>query len=203
MIVSSYTIPYVTTSTPTGEKTVDIYSRLLDERIIYLGTPVDDGFSNAVIAQLLHLESDNPDSPVSLYINSPGGSQSATMAIYDCMQFIRPRVETTCVGQAVASAGVLLAGGAPGYRSILRNGRVVLTAPATEGGRGTIPDLIIEAEEMERIRQLQEAVLAEHCGRSEQQVREDTERQLVLTPEAAVDYGIVDHVLTQREAPGS
>lgn len=201
--MTSYTIPYVTTSTPTGEKTVDIYSRLLDERIIYLGTPVDDGVSNAVIAQLLHLESDNPDSPVSLYINSPGGSQSATMAIYDCMQFIRPRVETTCVGQAVASAGVLLAGGAPGFRSILRNGRVVLSAPATEGGRGTIPDLIIEAEEMERIRRLQEAVLAEHCGRSEQQVREDTERQLVLAPESAVDYGIVDHVLTQREAPGS
>ena len=104
--MTSYTIPYVTTATPTGEKTVDIYSRLLDERIIYLGTPVDDRVSNAVIAQLLHLESDNPEAPVSLYVNSPGGSQSATMAIYDCMQFIRPRIETTCVGQAVASSAI-------------------------------------------------------------------------------------------------
>ncbi|HJC84013.1 MAG TPA: ATP-dependent Clp protease proteolytic subunit [Candidatus Corynebacterium faecigallinarum] len=201
--MTSYTIPYVTTATPTGEKTVDIYSRLLDERIIYLGTPVDDRVSNAVIAQLLHLESDNPEAPVSLYVNSPGGSQSATMAIYDCMQFIRPRIETTCVGQAVASSAILLAGGTPGHRSILRNGRVVLTAPATEGGRGTIPDLIIEAEEMERIRRLQEAVLTSHCGRAEDQVRTDTERQLVLAPDAAVDYGIVDRVLTRREAPGS
>lgn len=195
--MTSYPIPYVTTPTTNGEKTVDIYSRLLDERIIYLGTPIDDGVSNTVIAQLLHLASDSPEQPVSLYINSPGGSQSATMAIYDCMQFIRPKVETTCVGQAVASSALLLAGGAPGERSILRNGRVVLMAPATEGGRGTIPDLIIEAEEMERIRRLQESVLAEHCGRTEQQVREDTERQMVLTPDAAVDYGIVDRVITQ------
>lgn len=192
-----YPIPYVTTPTTNGEKTVDIYSRLLDERIIYLGTPIDDDVSNTVIAQLLHLASDSPEQPVSLYINSPGGSQSATMAIDDCMQFIRPKVETTCVGQAVASSALLLAGGAPGERSILRNGRVVLMAPATEGGRGTIPDLIIEAEEMERIRRLQESVLAEHCGRTEQQVREDTERQMVLTPDAAVDYGIVDRVITQ------
>lgn len=199
--MTSYPVPYVTTSTPTGEKTVDIYSRLLDERIIYLGTPVDDGVSNTVIAQLLHLESDNPDTPVSLYINSPGGSQSATMAIYDCMQFIRPQVETTCVGQAMASAALLLAGGAHGHRSILHHGRVVLTAPATEGGRGTIPDLIIEAEEMERIRTLQEHILADHCGRTAQQVREDTERQLVLTPDAAVDYGVVDTVLTRRAEP--
>lgn len=199
--MTSYPIPYVTTSTPSGEKTVDIYSRLLDERIIYLGTPVDDGVSNTVIAQLLHLESDNPDAPVSLYINSPGGSQSATMAIYDCMQFIRPRVETTCVGQAVASAALLLAGGTPGHRSILHNGRVVLSSPTAEGGRGTIPDLIIEAEEMERIRRLQESILARHCGRTPEQVRDDTERQLVLTPDAAVDYGVVDRILTQREAP--
>ncbi|MGP9722900.1 ClpP family protease [Corynebacterium sp. AOP40-9SA-29] len=199
--MSSYPIPYVTTPTPNGEKTVDIYSRLLDERIVYLGTPVDDGVSNTVIAQLLHLESDNPDAPVALYVNSPGGSQSATMAIYDCMQFIRPRVETTCVGQAVASSALLLAGGDHGYRSILHNGRVVLSSPATEGGRGTIPDLIIEAEEMERIRRLQESVLARHCGKSPEQVRQDTERQLVLTPEAAVDYGVVDRVLTRRAEP--
>jgi ATP-dependent Clp protease protease subunit len=196
--MTSYPIPSVTTSTPTGEKTVDIYSRLLDERIVYLGTPVDDGVANAVIAPLLHLESESADAPVSLYINSPGGSLSATMAIVDCMEFIRPQVETTCVGQAVASAALLLAAGTPGHRAILRHGRVVLAAPVTEGGRGTIPDLIIEAEEMERIRRLQESVLASHCGRTADQVREDTERQLVLTPDAAVDYGIVDRVLTQR-----
>jgi ATP-dependent Clp protease protease subunit len=196
--MTNYTIPYVTTSTPSGEKTVDIYSRLLDERIVYLGTPVDDGVANAVIAQLLHLESASPDTPISLYINSPGGSQSATMAIYDCMQFIRPRVETTCVGQAVASAALLLAGGDHGFRSILRNGRVVLLSPAAEGGRGAIPDLIVEAEEMERIRRLQEQILAEQCGRTAHQVRQDTERQLVLTPGAAVDYGVVDTVIKRR-----
>lgn len=201
--MTSYPIPYVTTTTPQGEKTVDIYSRLLDERIIYLGTPLDDGVANAVIAQLLHLESESADSPIFLYINSPGGSLTATMAIYDCMQFIRPPVETTCVGQAASSAAVLLAGGAQGSRSILPHGRVVLLSPATDGGRGTIPDLILEAEEMERIRRLQEQLLATHSGHTPEQVRDDTERELILTPAAAVDYGVVDRILMQRGEQGS
>src|SRR4029077_8459735 len=137
--MSSYAVPYVTTQTNRGERTVDVYSRLLAERIIYLGTPIDDGVADTVIAQLIHLESESPETPTNLSLTSPGGSIPAMLAIYDAMQFVRPAVETTCVGQAVATAAVLLAGGAPGRRQILRHGRVVLHAPAAEG-RGTIPD---------------------------------------------------------------
>ena len=161
--MSSYAIPYVTTQTSRGERTVDIYSRLLADRIVYLGTGIDDGVANAIIAQLLHLENESPEMAVSLYINSPGGSIPATLAIYDAMQFIRPRVETTCVGQAAATSALLLAGGAPGSRSILPHGRVVIHAPAAEG-RGTVPDLILEAEEVERVRTMQEEILAWHTG---------------------------------------
>jgi len=196
--MSTYAIPYVTTRTHSGERTVDIYSRLLADRIIYLGTGIDDGVANAVIAQLLHLENDNTELPVSLYLNSPGGSIPATLAIYDAMQFIRPRVETTCVGQAAATAALLLAGGAPGSRSILPHGRVVIHAPAAEG-RGTVPDLILEADEIARVRTMQEEILAAHTGRTPAQVREDTERDLILTPYAAVEYGVVDAVLGSRD----
>jgi ATP-dependent Clp protease protease subunit len=195
--MSSYTIPYVTTRTPLGERTVDVYSRLLMDRIVYLGTGIDDGVANAVIAQLLHLENDNPDAPIALYLNSVGGELPATLAIYDAMQFVRARVDTTCVGQAVASAAVLLAGGAPGYRTILPHARVVLHAPAAQG-RGAIPDLIIEADDVERVRSLQEQILAEHTHRTPDQVRRDTERELILTAHAAVDYGVVDSVITSR-----
>jgi ATP-dependent Clp protease protease subunit len=200
--MSSYPIPYVTTQTNRGERTVDVYSRLLADRIIYLGTPIDDGVANTVIAQLIHLESENPDAPINLYLNSPGGSIPAMLAIYDAMQFVRPVIETTCVGQAVATAAVLLAGGAQGRRQILRHGRVVLHAPAAEG-RGAVPDLILEAEEIERVRSLLEELLARDTGRSAQQVREDTERDLVLTAEQALEYGVVDAVITARETPGS
>ena len=195
--MSGYTIPYVTTRTPSGERTVDIYSRLLADRIIYLGTGIDDGVANAVIAQLLHLENDNPDYPVGLYINSVGGELPATLAIYDAMQFVRPRIETTCVGQAVASAAVLLAGGAPGSRAILPHGRVVLHQPGTQG-RGTIPDLILEADEVARVRLELEEVLAQHTGRTAEQIRQDTDRTLVLPGAAAVEYGIVDTVLSEQ-----
>jgi len=193
----SYPIPYVTTRTPMGERTVDVYSRLLADRIVYLGTGIDDGVANAVIAQLLHLENDNPDAPISLYLNSVGGEIPATLAIYDAMQFVRARVDTTCVGQAIASAAVLLAGGAPGYRAILPHARVVIHAPATQG-RGAIPDLILEADDVERVRLLQERILARHTGRTPEQVRRDTERELILTAEAAVEYGVVDTVLAAR-----
>lgn len=195
--MSSYPIPYVTTRTDRGERTVDIYSRLLADRIVYLGTAVDDGVANTVIAQLLHLESENPDAPVALYINSAGGSIPATLAIYDAMQFIRPAVQTICVGQAVATAALLLAGGTPGHRSILAHGRVVIHAPAAEG-RGAVPDLILEAEEVERVRAMQEELLAAHTGRTPAQVRTDTERELILPAAAAVDYGVVDAVVTSR-----
>jgi ATP-dependent Clp protease, protease subunit len=202
--MSSYTIPYVTLQTPRGERTVDIYSRLLADRIVYVGTGIDDGVANAVIAQLLHLENESADLPVSLYLNSPGGSIPATLAIYDAMQFIRPRVETTCVGQAAATAALLLAGGAVGHRSILPHGRVVIHAPAAEG-RGTVPDLILEADEVARVRAMQEAILAAHTGRTAAQVRDDTQRDLILDPEAAVRYGVVDMVLPNRDSvrPGA
>ncbi len=197
--MSSYPIPYVTTRTDRGERTVDIYSRLLADRIVYLGTGIDDGVANTVIAQLLHLANDNGDAPIALYLNSPGGSIPATLAIYDAMQFVRPRVETTCVGQAAATAALLLAGGAPGGRQILPHGRVVIHAPAAEG-RGTIPDLILEAEEVARVRALQEQLLARHTGRTPDQIRADLERDLILTPADAVRYGVVDQVLAAAPA---
>jgi ATP-dependent Clp protease, protease subunit len=196
--VSSYAIPYVTTRTSQGERTVDIYSRLLADRVIYLGTNIDDGVANAVIAQLIHLESESADLPIHLYINSAGGSIPATLAIYDAMQYIRPSVETTCVGQASATAAVLLAGGAHGRRQILPHARVVIHAPAAEG-RGAIPDLVLEADEIERVRLMLEQILADHTGRSAEQVREDTERDLILSAEGALEYGVVDTVLSSRE----
>lgn len=199
--MTSYAIPYVTTRTSQGERTVDIYSRLLADRVVYLGTGIDDGVANAVIAQLIHLESESPEQPINLYINSPGGSVPATLAIYDAMQYIHPAVETTCVGQAAATAAVLLAGGAAGKRQILPHGRVVVHAPATEG-RGAIPDLVLEADEVERVRRTLEQILAEHTGRPAEQVREDTERDLILTAQGALDYGVVDAVLTSRSLPG-
>ena len=193
----TYSIPYVTTRTNQGERTVDVYSRLLADRVIYLGTGIDDGVANAIIAQLIHLESDSPDQPINLYINSTGGSISATLAIYDAMQYIQCEVETTCVGQAAATAALLLAGGTAGKRQILPHARVVIHTPATES-RGTIPDLVLEADEVERVRTMLEDILAKHTGRTAAQVRDDTERDLVLTPEAALEYGIVDAVLGRR-----
>ena len=195
--MSTYTIPYVVQQTPRGERTIDLYSRLLSERIIYLGTEIDDGVANAVIAQLLHLASEDAEAPVSLYINSPGGSITAMLAVYDAMQFVSTPVETTCVGQAAWTAAVLLAGGTTGKRSILPHGRVVLHQPATQG-RGTIPDLILEADEVARVRLLLEEILARHTGRTADQVRADTERDLVLPGAAAVEYGIVDRVLEEQ-----
>ncbi len=195
--MSTYTIPYVVQQTPRGERTVDLYSRLLSDRIIYLGTEIDDGVANAVIAQLLHLASEAPSTPISLYINSPGGSITAMLAIYDAMQFVSSPVETTCVGQAAWTAAVLLAGGEPGRRQMLPHARVVLHQPATSQ-RGTIPDLIVEADEVARIRALLEEILARHTGRIAEQVRDDTDRDLVLPGQAAVDYGIADAVLTSQ-----
>ena len=192
--MSSYAIPYVTTRTQSGERTVDIYSRLLADRIVYLGTGIDDGVANAVIAQLLHLANESSDVPISLYLNSVGGSIPATLAIYDAIQFVRAPVETTCVGQVVASAALLLAGGASGARQILPHGRVVIHAPRAEG-RGAIPDLILEADEVARVRALQEHLLSQHTGRTLEELRRDTERDLVLTAAQAVGYGIVDRVI--------
>jgi len=198
--MSQYTIPSVIEKTHRGERAVDIYSRLLTDRIIYLGTEIDDGVANVVIAQLLHLESESPDSPINLYLNSPGGSVTAMLAIYDAMQFIRPEVGTACVGQAASSAAVLLAAGAPGRRTVLPHARVVLHQPSG-GGQGTLPDLALQAKEIARIRAEMEQILSQHTGRTVEQVREDTERDLVLSADEAVSYGIVDGVLDSRKSP--
>lgn len=192
--MSSYTIPSVIESTPRGERVSDIFSRLLSERIIFVGTPIDDGVANVVIAQMLHLAAAAP-TEIQLYLNSPGGSFSAVMAIYDTMQFVSPDVSTLCVGQATSTAAILLAAGTRGKRSLLPHARVVLHQPHTEGSRGSISDLALEAVEIARIRSQAEGLLAKHTGRSHEQIRADTDRALVLTGSDAVAYGIADNVL--------
>ena len=196
--MSSYAVPYVVERTPHGERSMDVFSRLLVERIVYLGTEIDDGVANVLIAQLLYLDSYGSDQPIGFYINSPGGSTTAMLAVYDAIQHVGAPVETTCVGQAASAAAVLLAAGAPGRRSVLPHARVVLHQPAAQG-QGTIPDLILEAEEIARTRAQLEQVLARHTGRSAQQIRGDTDRDLVLTAEEAVAYGVADRVVTPRE----
>jgi ATP-dependent Clp protease protease subunit len=196
--MSSYTIPSVVEKTRNGERAVDIYSRLLTDRIVYIGTPIDDGVANVVIAQLLHLESENPDAEINLYLNSPGGEPTAMLAIYDTVQFIRAPVATTCVGQAASTAAVLLAAGAPGRRTVLPHARIVLDQPSA-GTRGALPDLQVEAKEIARLRTELVELLALHTRRSVEQVRADTERDLVLGGAEAVAYGVVDAVLDSRK----
>ena len=196
--MSQYTIPSVVEKTVRGERAVDIYSRLLSDRIVYIGTEIDDGVANVVIAQLLHLEADSPDSPINIYLNSPGGSVTATLGIYDTMQFVHAPVATTCIGQAASSAAVLLAAGAPGRRSVLPRSRVILHQPSG-GGQGTLPDLAVQAKEIVRLRATMEEVLARHTGQSLERLREDTDRDLILDAEAAVAYGLADTVLASRK----
>jgi ATP-dependent Clp protease protease subunit len=195
--MSSYTIPNVVTRDSRGERIVDVYSHLLSERIVYLGTAIDAGVANALIAQLLHLEADAPDQEISMYVNCEGGDIAAMLAVYDTMQYVRAPVATTCVGQAVAAGAVLLAAGAAGRRSALPHTRVVLHQPAAQG-RGAIPDLILAADEVVRVRAETEAILAAHTGRDTATLRHDTDRDLVLTATAARDYGIVDQVIGAR-----
>ena len=196
--MSSYTIPSVVEKTLRGERAVDIYSRLLSDRIIYIGTEIDDGVANVVIAQLLHLESESPEAPINLYLNSPGGSVTASLAIYDTMQFVGSPVSTTCVGQAASSAALLLAGGTPGSRTVLPHARVVLHQPST-GGQGARPDHAHQAQEIERRRADMETILAHHTGQTAERLREDTSRDLVLSAQDSVDYGLVDAILDSRK----
>jgi len=193
--MSSYMVPSVVETTPKGERYSDVFSRLLSERIVFLGTPIDDGVANTVIAQMLHLAADSPARDIHLYINSPGGSSSATMAIYDTMQFVSCEVATLCVGRAGATSALLLAAGTPGKRSMLPHARVVLHQPHVDSSHGSLSDLALEAAELARVRAEAEAVLATHCRRQPSEVRADTERALVLAAQAAVDYGVVDGVL--------
>lgn len=194
--MSSYTIPTVVESTARGERVADVYSRLLADRIVVIGTPIDDGVATVVVAQLLHLAAVQPDHDIHLYVNSPGGSFTAMMAIYDTMQYVSCDVATVCVGQAASSAAVLVAAGTPGKRAVLPHARVLLHQPHTALSRGSMTDLALEAAELERLRAEAEAVLAHHTGRPVEQIRTDTERALVLTGSAAVAYGVADLVPT-------
>ncbi|WP_169166911.1 ClpP family protease [Cellulomonas taurus] len=195
--MSSYPIPSVVAQHPRGDRIMDVYSQLLTERIVYLGTALDAGVANALIAQLLHLEADAPDQDIQLYINCEGGDPSAMLAVYDTMQYIRPQVATSCVGQAVAVGAVLLAAGAPGKRAALPHARVVLHQPVAQG-RGAIPDLILAADEVVRIRSEMEGILAEHSGQSVERLRADTDHDRVFTASGAREYGLIDRVIDRR-----
>jgi ATP-dependent Clp protease protease subunit len=200
--VSTYTIPNVIGRDSRGERIMDVYSHLLTDRIIYLGTAIDSGVANAMIAQLIHLESDSPDSEINLYINCEGGDPSAMLAIYDTMQFIQSPIATTCVGQAIAVGAVLLAAGTPGRRGVLPHARVVLHQPAARG-QGTIPDLILQADEVVRVRAELESILSGHSGQTVETLRHDTDRDRVFTAAAALEYGLADYVLDHRESVGA
>ncbi|MFH8976968.1 ClpP family protease [Streptomyces sp. NPDC017890] len=196
--MGTYTIPNVVERTPQGERSFDVFSRLLNERIIFLGTEIDDGVANVVIAQLLHLESAAPETEIAIYINSPGGSYTSLMAIYDTMTFVQAPISTFCVGQAASTAAVLLAGGDAGRRFVLEHARVLLGQPATGGQRGTASDLALQAKEMVRIRSQVEEVLARHTHHDVATLRADTDRDKVFTAEEAVAYGLADEVLGRR-----
>lgn len=191
-------VPYVTESTSRGERTYDIYSRLLKDRIIFLGTPIDDTVANLIMAQLLHLESEDPDKDVFLYINSPGGSITSLFAIYDTMQYIKPDVNTVCMGMAASAAAVILAGGAPGKRFALPHARVMLHQPHG-GAQGQASDIEIQARLIVQMREQLNQILADHSGQDYEKVAVDTERDYWMMADQAKEYGIVDEVLTRRE----
>jgi ATP-dependent Clp protease protease subunit len=197
--MSQYTIPTVVEKTPAGERAYDIYSRLLSERIVFLGTEINDDVANVVMAQLLHLESESPDLEIDLYINSPGGSYSALTAIYDTMQYIRPDVATICMGQASSAAAVLLAAGAPGKRSVLPHAKVLLHQPSSQA-QGTLPDLAIQAKEVARVRSEIDEILSRHTGHPVARIRSDTDRNKTFGAWEAVSYGLADEVIPSRKA---
>lgn len=193
-------VPMVLDQTTRGERSYDIFSRLLKERIIFIAGAIDDTVANLVVAQLLWCESENPDKDIHLYINSPGGSVSAGLSVYDTMQFIRSPVETTCVGQAASMGAFLLAAGTPGKRFALPNARIMLHQPAG-GSRGNATDIEIQAREILLIRDRLNQILATHTGKSPEQVAEDTDRDYWMSPDEAKDYGIVDKVQQARQTP--
>lgn len=191
-----YYIPQWEERTSYGMRRVDPYTKLFEDRIIFLGTPISDDIANAVMAQLLCLQSMDPERPISIYLNSPGGSFTALTAIYDTMRYIKPDVQTVCLGQAASAAAVLLAAGTKGKRLALPNSRILIHQPATEGGYGQSSDLEIQAKEILRIRSLMEGMLAESTGQDVEKISRDIERDKYLTAEEAVEYGIVDDILT-------
>jgi ATP-dependent Clp protease protease subunit len=191
-----YVLPSFVERTSYGIKEMNPYNKLFEERIIFLGVQIDDASANDVIAQLIALESMDPDRDITMYINSPGGSVTSMMAIYDTMQFVQPEISTACVGQAASAAAVLLAAGTKGKRMALPNARILLHQPATEGGYGQSSDLEIQAREILRMRSAMERIIARHSGRPEDQVARDVERDKYFSAEEAKDYGLVDEVLT-------
>jgi ATP-dependent Clp protease protease subunit len=196
--IRNYLVPTVIEQTNRGERAFDIYSRLLKERIIFLGTPIDDTVSNLMIAQLLHLESEDPDKDISIYINSPGGEITALFAIYDTMQYIKPDVQTICVGQAASAAAVLLAAGAKGKRFALPHARILIHQPHG-GASGQAVDIEIQAKEIIRMRELLDEIMAYHTGQPVEKVAHDTDRDFIMSAVEAADYGLVDEVISNRE----
>lgn len=194
----NYVVPMVVEQTPRGERSFDIYSRLLAERIIFLGSVIDDTVANLVMAQLLHLESDDPNRDISIYINSPGGSVTALLAIYDTMQYIRPDVSTTCMGQAASAAAVILAAGAKGKRFGLPHSRVLVHQPSG-GAEGQSSDIEIQAREILRVRGLLDNILASHTGQSVERISADSDRDFIMDAVQAKEYGIIDDIIENRQ----
>jgi ATP-dependent Clp protease protease subunit len=191
-------VPMVVEQTNRGERAYDIFSRLLKDSIIFIGTPIDDGIANLVIAQMLFLESEDPDKDILLYINSPGGSITAGLAIYDTMQFIRPDVQTYCLGQAASMAAVLVAGGAKGKRFSLPNSRIVIHQPLLQGLAGQATDIDIAAKEILRMRERLNDILVRHTGQPVERIQTDTERDYIMSAEQGKEYGIIDEVIRKR-----
>ena len=195
----NYMVPSVIEQTNRGERAYDLYSKLLKENIIFLGTPIDDTIANLVCAQLLHLESENPDRDINLYINSPGGDINALFAIYDTMSYIKPDIATICFGQAASAAAVLLAAGAPGKRLALPHARILIHQPYA-GAQGQVSDLQIASAEIQRMKRSLEEILSEHTGQTVDRISTDTDRDFVMTAQEAKDYGIIDEVIDTRNA---
>ena len=195
---SNYLVPNVIEKTPQGERHSDLYSRLLRENIIFLGTPIDDTVANLISAQLLHLESENPDRDINLYINSPGGDINALFAIYDTMQYVKPDISTICFGQAASAAAVLLAAGTKGKRLALKHSRILLHQPYA-GAQGQVSDIEIAANEIQRLKVQLEVILANHSGQTPERISADTDRDFVMTAAEAKEYGIIDEVIDNRD----
>jgi ATP-dependent Clp protease protease subunit len=196
--MKDYLVPVVIEQTSRGERSFDIYSRLLKERIVFLGTPIDDAVGNLIMAQLLHLESEDPDKDINLYVNSPGGDITSLFAIYDTMQYIKPDVSTICMGQAASAAAVLVLAGTKGKRYALPHSRILLHQPHG-GAQGQAVDIEIQAKEIVRYRDLLDKLISEHTGQPLERVSKDTDRDFILTAEEAVEYGVVDEVITSRK----
>ena len=194
----NYLVPTVIEQTNRGERGYDLYSKLLKENIIFVGTPIDDAIANLICAQMLHLESDNPDKDINLYINSPGGSITALLAIYDTMQFVKPDITTICFGQAASAAAVLLAAGTKGKRLALPHARILLHQPYSEAF-GQATDIELAANEILRMRTLLEEILARHSGQSVDKIHQDTDRDFVMSAHEALEYGLIDEVIEARQ----